>query len=60
MIEYLSPGETAFLAGLVLGQHGPQHWPDDRRQALEAKLVRLGQWAIREDEARARLRGDSK
>lgn len=56
MIEYLSFDETRFLAGLVNGEYAADFWNDNARRELVAKLTRAGQWALREDAARAKLR----
>ena len=55
MMEYLKNNEAQFLRDVVLGQHAPDFWSDDARQALAAKLERLMHWAIKEDAARERL-----
>lgn len=56
MLEYLSFDETRYLAALVSGEYTPDFWNENARQRLAAKLTRLGHWAVKENEARERLR----
>jgi len=50
MTQYLSYDEIAYLRDITLHRYSASFWTDDARLALAAKLERLGQSALKEDD----------